>query len=233
MTQTKLKTKPRIQRTRGADHVDTPPKLVPVAKRRRGRPEIEVLPAMKQRAIDAVLQGATMPEVSKEIGISVALIYQVFGRDEEFLEAIRRARETFDERVINTLAQRAVGYEQPVEKVFSNGMRVQTTEHVVPDTAAAMIWLRNRKNWRSSDNVAQDAIDAASQLNPDEPPNTRTLALAAIALLASAVAPGAGQQHSTIDVTPNAPHAMADEPDEDDDLPEENGYDDRDEFDLD
>lgn len=226
MTQTKARTKSRLARTRGADHVDQPPKLVPAAKRRRGRPEIEVLPWMKERAIEVVLTGATMPEVAKEIGISTAMLYKIFGRDEEFVDAVRKARDTFDERVINTLAQRATGYEIEVEKVFSNGLRVQTTEHVLPDTAAAMIWLRNRKNWRSSDNVAQDAIDAAAAINPDEPPSTKTLAMAALALLTSAAVGAGAPQHRTIDVTPNPVSDTEDEPD-DPDFDEDQVYDDR------
>lgn len=233
MTQTKLKTKPRIHRTRGADHVDQPPQLVPVAKRRRGRPEIEVEPEMIRVACAMAKVGATDVEIAQELGISERAFYVICARHPDFMQAVRDGKEFADERVQNTMFRVATGFTVKTEKVFSNGLRVAVDEYLPPNPGAQMNWLRNRRNWRTGDNVAQDAIDAASQINPDEPPNTRTLALAAIALLASAVAPGASSQRNTIDVTPNAARAMDDEPDEDDDLPEENGYDDRDpDFDL-
>lgn len=221
---TSPQTKKRLSRTRGADHVDKPPKLVPVGQRRRGRPEIELLPAMKDEACRLARTGATMLEVAKGIGVALPSLYKVLGADEDFMNSVKEGREFFDERVISALGQRAAGFHVETEKVFSNGLRTTVTEYVPPDTSAAMFWLFNRKGWRKNDNVVQDAIDAAANAgDPDAPVSTKTLAMAALALLTGAALAPQAQQPTTIDITPNPTPG----PDE------EIAYDDRDpDFDI-
>jgi AcrR family transcriptional regulator len=205
------KTTNRLRRTRGADHVETP--LVPVAKRRRGRPEIELEPEMLAVADYMARQGATVPEIAEELGVSPALLYTWYAKYPEFLEAVKGGRIAFDQRVLSALGQRAVGYSYETEKVFSNGFRAKVVEHVPADVGAAINWLVNRHpGWRRGDNVAQDAVDAVAPL-AGALPDTRQLAMAALALLVGASAP-----QQTIDVTPTdtSYDTMGEEPDFDD-----------------
>jgi hypothetical protein len=48
-----------------------------------------------------------------------------------------------------------LGYDYDAEKIFANGHRATVTEHVPPDTTAAMFWLRNRRpaQWRDVQKV--------------------------------------------------------------------------------
>jgi hypothetical protein len=125
-----------------------------------------------------------------------------------------------DDRVERSLLQTATGFTYKSEKVFSNGFRAIVHEHVPPNPAAQMNWLRNRRNWRAGDNVAQDAVDAVAPL-AGALPDTRQLAMAALALLVGASAP-----QQTIDVTPNNDTSY-------DTMGEEPEFDDRDpDFDL-
>lgn len=177
-----------------------------------GRPEIELLPAMREEAKALALTGATMLEIAQGVGVSIRTFYQLLGADEDFLNSVKQGRETFDDRVISSLGQKAVGYTYESEKVFSNGFRAVVHEHVQADTSAAIFWLLNRKGWRKGDNVIQDAIDATADTNPDAPLNTQRLALAAMALLGAAVHTPA-PDHQTIDVTPNPTRPTDDEQD--------------------
>lgn len=149
-----------------------------------------------------------------EIGIALQSLYNVLGDDPDFMDAVSRGRRAFDERVISSLAQRALGYDHQVEKVFSNGRREIITEHVPADVAAISLWLVNRKGWRRSENAAQDAVDAVRSI-PEDTPSPRKLAMAAIALLSSAsVAADNDADADTIDVTPNPARDTYEEPDE-------------------
>lgn len=217
----------RLSRTRGADH--QPPDLVPVAKRRMGRPEIEVHPEMVRIACVMARYGATDVEIAQELGISERAFYDVCSREPEFLQAIKEGKDAIDDRVERSLLQTATGFTYETEKVFSNGFRAKVHERVLPNPGAQMHWLRNRRNWRAGDNVVQDAIDAATPTDASAPADTRTLAMAALALLGAALAPQASPEpRQTIDGVVNQPTI-----DDEDDMDEEPVYDDRDpDFDI-
>ena len=69
-------------------------------------------------------------------------------------ESIKTGKEPADDRVERSLFNRAVGYTYESEKIAINAQgevtRAKTVEHVPPDTAAAFIWLKNRRKeiWR-------------------------------------------------------------------------------------
>jgi len=56
--------------------------------------------------------------------------------------------EVADDRVVRSLYQRSVGYTYEAVKIFmpaGASNRFTRREHVPPDTAAASLWLRNRR----------------------------------------------------------------------------------------
>lgn len=165
--------------------------------------------------------GATDLEIAEELGISEKSFYTVCGRNPEFLQAVRAAKDVVDDRVERSLLHTAIGFTYASEKVFSNGFRAVVTERALPNPAAQMNWLANRRGWRRGDNVVQDAIDAVAPAAPGEAPNIRQLALASMALLAAAVhAPTGATVPNTIDVSPNqtSEHEETDyDPDDQDD----------------
>ncbi len=77
----------------------------------------------------------------------------------DFFESMKKGKEISDAEIANSLYHRAKGYEHPDEEikvvsVGNNGgseiIRVPVIKHYPPDTAAAFIWLKNRRpsDWR-------------------------------------------------------------------------------------
>jgi hypothetical protein len=76
----------------------------------------------------------------------------------EFMESIINGKEKADAEVAEKLWHRALGYSHPEEKIFVDKgevIRADTTKHYPPDTAAAFIWLKNRRGqqWRDKQEI--------------------------------------------------------------------------------
>jgi hypothetical protein len=85
----------------------------------------------------------------------------------EFNAACVAGKEAANQRVIESLYSRAVGFHYDAEKVFCSGGRIRRTktkEYVIPDPGSAMKWLANRMpaEWRERQDVfvRSDAADA-------------------------------------------------------------------------
>ena len=106
------------------------------------------------------IQGMTIAEIGKAMGVSRATINRWMAENEDFKKAIDDGRDTSDAKVEKSLYQRAIGYTYKEKKVImtldkdGNQMpaRIETTEkHVPPDTTAQIFWLKNRKRDRYKD----------------------------------------------------------------------------------
>ncbi len=76
----------------------------------------------------------------------------------KFSKSLKAGKEIADAKVAASLYERATGYSHPEDKFFHNAktgkvVKVATTKHYPPDTAAAFIWLKNRAGWRDDSNV--------------------------------------------------------------------------------
>jgi hypothetical protein len=81
-----------------------------------------------------------------------------------FKAAVREGRDVADANIAERLYQRGMGYERPAVKFFqtADGVeRIDYTEHLAPDTAACVFWLRNRrrKHWREKIEIERTGID--------------------------------------------------------------------------
>lgn len=99
--------------------------------------------------------GATDMEMADFFEVDVRTIYRWKHDHEEFCQALNVGKSKADERVINSLYQRAVGYEQEAVKIFMPAgaeapVYAPYREKVAPDTTAAIFWLKNRQpeQWR-------------------------------------------------------------------------------------
>lgn len=97
--------------------------------------------------------GATDRDLAEFFEVSIRTVQRWAAQHEEFRRSIQLGKAEADEKVERSLYHRAVGYTFESEKIFHNKgeiVRAQTLEHVPPDTAAAFIWLKNRKPdvWR-------------------------------------------------------------------------------------
>lgn len=121
----------------------------------------------------ATIIGAIKPELAMLLGASGDSINEWMYGDKKagtlpkpnFLAAINRGRENADAKVEKALHARALGYSHPEDKIFCHEgaiITAETVKHYPPDTAAAFIWLKNRKpqDWR-------DRMDV-NVVDPDE-----------------------------------------------------------------
>lgn len=97
--------------------------------------------------------GATDRDLAEFFDVSIRTIERWRVQHEDFCRSTQLGKAEADARVEKSLYHRAVGYTFETEKIFHNKgeiVRAQTLEHVPPDTAAAFIWLKNRKpeEWR-------------------------------------------------------------------------------------
>lgn len=97
--------------------------------------------------------GATDRDLAEFFGVSIRTIERWRVQHEEFCRSTQLGKAEADDRVEKSLYHRAVGYSFEAEKIFNNKgdiVRAPYIEHVPPDTAAAFIWLKNRRPdiWR-------------------------------------------------------------------------------------
>lgn len=109
--------------------------------------------AVKQRILKLIEEGKTDDEVAAGIGVCRKTLSNWKGKYPSLLYAINDMKGIADKLVEASLFQRATGFSHPEEKVFCHEGQIITHETVKqypPDTAAAIIWLKNRqpKRWR-------------------------------------------------------------------------------------
>lgn len=120
-----------------------------------GRPS-KFDPKMLEQVEKLCLLGATDKEMSNFFGVSEQTFNTWKQQHPEFLEALRKGKEEADANVASRLYARAIGYEHPDVHVSNYQGQVTLTpirKHYPPDTAAAIIWLKNRQPGRWRDKV--------------------------------------------------------------------------------
>lgn len=136
------------------------------AKRGRGRP-----PTYRQDFVDQARKlcelGATDFEVAKFFEVTTTTLYRWRHDHPEFCEALKAGKHALDERVVRSLAHRALGYTFESEKIFAHQgriLRAKTVEHVPPDTTAMIFWLKNRRPAEFRDRQEQVKYDVHMSL---------------------------------------------------------------------
>ncbi len=124
-------------------------------KRGRGRPSA-FRPEYVEQAEKLCKLGATDVEMADFFGVSINTIGNWAVRHPQFLGVLKLGKEAFDDRMERSLAHRGLGYTYDAVKIFppkregGKPVVVPYREHLPPDTAAAFIWLKNRRRaeWR-------------------------------------------------------------------------------------
>jgi len=140
----------------------------PTAPRGRGRPPTyhDGIPDQARKLCEL---GATDFEVAKFFGITTTTLYRWRHDHPEFCEALKAGKHALDERVVRSLAHKALGYTFESEKIFAHQgkiLRAKTVEHVPPDTTAMIFWLKNRrpKEFRDRQDVQVDVHMSLAEL---------------------------------------------------------------------
>ncbi len=122
------------------------------------------------------MDGLTMEQIAKNIGVHVATLYDWQNKSDELFEALKKSKDVADREVECALHRKATGYDQliqrpqKVKRTIYNDEGKKTAEyeefilvddviHYPPDTTAQIFWLKNRKpkDWRDKVVVQDDA----------------------------------------------------------------------------
>jgi hypothetical protein len=128
-----------------------------ITKHPGGRPT-KYKPEYAELAFKYCLLGATDAELAKYFEVDERTINRWKQDYPEFCQSIKEGKEEADAKVANSLFKKATGYEQETFKVFQfqgDPVVVPFTEHIPPDTGAAMAWLKNRQpsKWRDKQDI--------------------------------------------------------------------------------
>jgi hypothetical protein len=110
------------------------------------------------KARKLALLGMTDIEIADIFDICEATINNWKNKYPEFLESLNKGKTDADGEIANALYHRAKGYTHLEDKLFChNGEIINETilKQYPPDTAAALIWLKNRKPklWRDKQDI--------------------------------------------------------------------------------
>lgn len=139
-----------------------------------GRPT-KYKPEYADLAYKCCLLHATDAKIAEFLGVNDATVNRWKLEHPEFCEALKNGKERADAEIARSLYQRAKGYSHETVKILTvsdgNGQgshveKVPYTEHYPPDTAAAIIWLKNRqpKQWRDKQDVEVGVTDDLAEL---------------------------------------------------------------------
>lgn len=120
-------------------------------------------------------RGLTLPQLAETLDVGAATVSRWMEADEEFREAIKKAREVADENVEASLYQRATGYSHKAVKIFmpagaEKPVYAPYVEHVPPDPTSIIFWLKNRKpkEWRDKQDLSIETLDLTEGLTYEE-----------------------------------------------------------------
>lgn len=136
------------------------------AQAKKGRPS--KLPGIDlDRLMRLAAAGLTMEQLAVALDVAPSSLYLYQAENYAFSEALKQGKAISDDRVERALFERAIGYSHP-DTHFSafEGCVTQTptVKHYPPDTAAAFIWLKNRRPDSWKDRAAPSDGD-----NPEAP----------------------------------------------------------------
>jgi len=89
-------------------------------------------------------RGLTDAEIAEVLGVSEPTIHSWKLKHEEFALALKRSKVVIDEKVKESLLQRATGFERKVQKATASGRVVTIEEYFPPDVRAQQLWLQAR-----------------------------------------------------------------------------------------
>ena len=111
--------------------------------------------------------GATDKQMAGFCGVSESTINLWKQKHPKFSESLKEGKREADNRVVQALFQRAIGYSHPEDdiRVCDNHIVITpTTKHYPPDTTACIFWLKNRRQAEWRDRHEFQGEDSAPQI---------------------------------------------------------------------
>jgi hypothetical protein len=109
------------------------------------------------------LLGATNEDLAGFFGVTRRTIDNWIAAHADFAAAVRSGRVVADMRVARCLYERAVGWQQTVERTVLRQREEKVLKSIVnhpPDTRACIFWLRNRRRESWGDRVPVSSDDS-------------------------------------------------------------------------
>lgn len=109
--------------------------------------------------------GAIDTEVAEALGVTKQTINAWKTAYPEFLDSLKTGKAPADERVKQSLYQRALGYFHPEDdiRVLNGEIKITPTiKHYPPDTTACIFWLKNRLPEEFRQNPEGESPDLAA-----------------------------------------------------------------------
>lgn len=107
--------------------------------------------------------GLTDEQNAEVMGIHVDTIKEA-KKNVEFSATIKRAKDSADLQVTNSLFKRATGFNYEEEVSTRNGI-VRIRKYALPDVMACMYWLNNRQRRNWNQKPVEEVAGAAPQIN--------------------------------------------------------------------
>lgn len=116
--------------------------------------------AYAEQARKLCLLGYTDDQLADFFEVAVSTIQKWKLDHPEFSDSIKKGKAIADGDVVDSLYQRAMGYEHPEDDIRAVEGKIvitPTTKHYPPDTTAAIFWLKNRQKaqWRDKQEIEQ------------------------------------------------------------------------------
>lgn len=94
-------------------------------------------------------------EIADFFGVAISTLYKWKLEQPQFSDALKVGKRFSDDKVVNALYDRALGYdikESKIETGPSGTKETITTKRLAPDTTAQIFWLKNRQPhlWRNN-----------------------------------------------------------------------------------
>ena len=120
------------------------------------------------------LLNSTDKQIADILNISEATLNNWKQEHPKFLESIKEGKEKADSTIAESLYNRAKGYSHEDTHISNYKGEITTTEitkHYPPDTAAAFIWLKNRRpeKWRDKTEVKYSGSSLLEKLRAMSP----------------------------------------------------------------
>ena len=118
-------------------------------------------PEFENQALVLAEKGFTDNEVAKVFGVCGDTIQNWKKQFPQFFESLKKGKEIADQKVVQSLYQKALGYSHPEIHISVDKGKVTKTniiKHYAPDTTACIFWLKNRdkENWRDRQEIKHD-----------------------------------------------------------------------------
>lgn len=126
-----------------------------------GGPKSTYSPKFAKIAREACARGMTDIEVRELLDIGETTFHRWKNEHALFAEAFRLGKRQAHDRVERSLYHKAVGYTYLTERVVS-GHKVTLKQHLPPDTAAAIFYLKNRRPQKWKDIHRQEVGPAGA-----------------------------------------------------------------------